>query len=197
MTDRNKAFLRVQEGLIVTLLLLAACPPGPYNAYVLDVTDIDTKGVKWVKTPKGAHVWTPPGLAHKDFYNKVDARIAELSACLQHVRVKSEPIEFERVYVYVPKDWYDSKCSVEQLIPSRVNPKLCLAKKLPLDPKCHWKMRPTSECPCVCNVRAAIVDMYVVAMTPNMKLFKAELARLVLAPKFNNPWQEPVSQCLK
>jgi hypothetical protein len=50
-------------------------------------------------------------------------------------------------------------------------------------------------------VRAAVVDYYVVAATPNMKLFKAELSRLVLyevhGHKYNNPWQDPVKQCLK
>ena len=196
--------LRYIQGLawIVALLLLAACLPSPYYANALDVTDINTKEVKWVETPKKAHIWTPSGLAHNDFYNKVDTYITELSACLQRVGVRSEPIEFERVYVYVPTTWYNSKCSEEQLIPSRVNPELCDSKfrkkGMPLLPKeCHWVTKPTQECPCVCNVRAAIVDMHVVASPPNMKLFKAELARLVLAPHYNNPWVEPVNQCLK
>lgn len=192
--------------VLAGLLLMAGCPPRPYYAHVLDVTDINTRGVKWVETPKKAHIWAPSGLAHNDFYNQVDAYITELSACLQRIGVKSEPIKFERVYVYVPKNWYNSKCSDEQLIPSKVNPELCNAKfkkkGMPLLPKeCHWVTKPTQKCPCVCNVRSAIVDMHVVASPPNMKLFKAELARLVLysthGHKYNNPWVKQVSQCLK
>jgi hypothetical protein len=183
---------------LVTLLALGSCGPDFYRAYLLDVTEYDLDGEEdWDRTPKGAYIRTTPNLAHADFYRQVDEEIEHLSACLIKVKLRKKPIDFSRVAVYVPPDWYNSYCSTEQLLPSRVSYKLCKAKGLEIPKECRGLLKPTPMCPCVCNVRAAIVDMHIVATPPNLKLFKAELSRLILYPKFNNPWQKPLNQCLK
>ena len=185
--------------LLPLLFLLSACGPYFYTApLVQDVTSYNLKGVKdWPRTPKGAYVKTPPDQTNADFRTFVDQEITKLSTCLLKLGLRSEPIKHEKVAVYIPPNWYYSKCAPkEQLIPSRVNPKLCRDKDLTTKKECEWLEKPTKECPCVCNARGAIVDHYIVAVTPNLKLFRAELSRLVLYPKWNNPWKKPLSQCL-
>lgn len=184
--------------VLVAALVLGFCGPYFYSAPLLDVTEYDIEGEEnWDRTPKGAYIWTTSDLAHNDFYRQVDEEIEHLSACLIRLKLRSKPIEFDRVAIYVPPDWYNSYCSSAQLLPSRVNYKLCRAKGLELPKECRGLLKPTPMCPCVCNVRAAIVDMHIVATPPDLKLFKAELSRLVLYPRFNNPWQKPLNQCLK
>lgn len=189
---------------LLVVLLLQSCGPSFYSApTVLDVTKHGFKPsevLTWPRTPKGAYIKTPKDLAHKDFYRHVDEEVSQLSACLLRLGLRKESIRFEKLALYVPPDWYNSTYG-EQLIPSTVDAKLCNTKlkKLglpPIEKKCEWLHKPTRDCPNVCNVRGAIIDGFIVAFTPNRKLLKAELARLVLYPRFNNPWIEPLNQCL-
>jgi hypothetical protein len=126
----------------------------------------------------------------------VDKKVQELETCLMSKGLIKERIRRDWFRVLVPADWYESKCSEDQLIPSKMNPTLCRVKGLVIAKECEWKTRPSAECPCVCNARAAIVDHVAVATGPNLKLFKAELARIVLYPRFNNPWVGAVKGCL-
>lgn len=163
---------------IATLVWAASCPPR-YRGGFLNVTDY--KVGRGRRTPGGVLVvGDVPG-------ERVDQKVAELDACLR--RAGFSAIRKKRFGVFVPPDWYVSKCSGEQLIPSRMPCRLCTeAKGLPLPQKCCGLAKPTLECPCVCNARAAIQDDFWIVTAPNLKLFKAELARLVTG--VNNPWKD-------
>jgi len=183
---------------IIVLSSIITCGPNFYSAPLLDVTYYNLKNVDdWNRTPRGTYINVPQKQSTVNFYRRVDSEIHNLSNCLLGERMIDKPLEYDRIAVYIPHDWYNSECSHEQLIPSRVDYRLCEAKGLEIKEECRGLVKPTTKCPCVCNVRSAVVDRYVVCTTPNLKLFRAELARLVLYPKFNNPWKLPVSKCLK
>jgi hypothetical protein len=145
---------------------------------------------KALKTPAGIRYFGPVDMA------LADKKIAELEKCLKDLGL-IEKIDRDKVGVMIPPDWYVSKCSGQQLIPSKIDYRLCEAKGLVIQRECRKEMKPTKRCPCVCNVRSAVQDSWLIVTTPNMLLFKAELARLVLYPKYNNPWVVPVRKCLR
>lgn len=188
--------LRRLGSLLFLILLLSGCPQTHYYANLLDVTLVDLRGVKWERTPAGIKIWTPPTFKDVEYYKRVDLEVKELSDCLIKVGLRKEPIRMDWVYVYVPSNWYNSLCSEEQLIPSRISYTLCEKKGLKIDPNCRTVAAPTRECPCPCNARAAVAGGYVIVTAPNLKLLKSELSRLVLYPKYNYPWVAPLNQCL-
>ena len=117
----------------------------------------------------------------------IDEKVSELELCLNTSGVLKGKIRRDWFGVLIPPDWYTSECTGEQMIPSRISYLLC-------EKKPGVKIPETCRCPC--NVRSAIQDNWLIVTTPNLKLFKAELARLVLWPRHNNPWKDSrVSQC--
>jgi len=186
-------------------LLWGGCPQAGYRGNFLKVTPNSFKGVAWKKTPDKVTVWAPTSIANLEFYKLIDQKTAELEACLKGKGLLPLPkIHREWFAVYVPKDWYKSKCTEEQMIPSSIDYRLCEKKKIngipiKIPEHCRYVVKPTEACPCPCNARAAIQmgPVHVIVTAPNLKLFKAELARVVLWPKYNMPWVKPVSECLR
>jgi hypothetical protein len=190
--------------LAFTLLFTTGCPP-PSRYPGRNFQNVTLEPIK-----KSEAKPTPAGIllivnksqqSFTDLAKLVDTKTTELEACLQKNGVLAKKIRRDWFGVYIPKGWYVSTCSKEQLIPSRISYKLCEAKKhdgepIKIEEECRNHTHPTEICPCVCNVRAAIHYNFWVVTTPNFKLFKAELARLVTNQ--NNPWtNKKISSCLK
>lgn len=160
--------------LLLLLTLMNVSCSECYTGYFSNVTKYDIKG-DYVYTPKGIRVY----LNGNDVdVGLIDTKVDELEFCL------GEKIHRECFYVYIPKDWYTSPCSGEQVIPSTVDAQLCRDKGIDIPIECELVDYPTEECPCPCNVRATIQDDKVVVTTPNLKLFKMPLARIVVYPLY-------------
>ena len=182
-------------GLIVAvlvgaaLLLLPACPSPGYHGHFTNVTNYHLK--KETTTPRGIVV---SGTHDASVLAAIDLKVDQVELCLA-MMMPTVQLEREWFGVAIPPDWYVSTCSGEQLIPSAVDYRLCEAKGLDIPDACHFVQKPTAQCPCVCNVRSVIQDDYWVLTTPNLKLFKAELIRLVA--NINNVWiDERLQPCL-
>jgi len=199
----------------LTIILLAAslvscsCPTSqllhnPYRAQLLAVTRHKVPPCKeWKKTPKQTPVWTPPAQDTEAFRTLVDTKVGELSACLVKASHLMEPIRRRSFGVMVAPDWYKSTCTEEQMIPSWTPYSLCEQKKMPdgspvkIPVVCRGLTHPSKVCPCPCNFRVAVLRSNIIVVTPNLKLFKSELARVVLFPKHNNPWTDKtVAACV-
>lgn len=180
----------------ILIISTAGCPATRYPGPFANVTKykIPSKGGKL--TPKGIRVIVPAKDDKPELYKQIDQKADELEACLLQTGALKKKLQRGWFGVYIPADWYVSACSKEQLVPSTVSYKLCEAKGLKIEEECRNHERPTSICPCVCNVRATIQNDYWVVTAPNLKLFKAELARL--STNQNNPWAvEIIQKCLK
>jgi len=189
-------------GILLLSVLLAGCPHR-YSNNFLKITDYDLNSVKWERTPKGIRVkgdW-------RETHLRIDQLTDELEKCFRE-RGLAKSIRRNEFAVFIPPDWYPSKCGTgELLVPSRVDYRLCEQKKDPegnpikIPVECRDATRPTKECPCPCNVRATIQPgpRYPVIVTaPNLKLYKTELARVVLYARTNTPWADKeVAPCLK
>lgn len=178
--------------LSACLVLMAAafhfsgCPESAYPfRNFLDLTDY--KHPEWKQTAAGVRYWAPDVDDSLELQQSIDAQVEELSACLTHVNPRWE-VRKDWFEVLVPEDWYCSYCTGEQLIPSAPPCQSCRDKGLSLADECCGLETPTELCPCVCNVRAIVQDNRVVVTTPNLKLLKAELTRLVTG--VNNPWAD-------
>ncbi len=118
----------------------------------------------------------------------ITSELAKKADCRTDVGVPR--VRFDNIYiktcfkVKVPNDWEYSKCyPEEQLLPISAPDALCEAKGL----------HPTPECPC--RWRVETQDDYIIVSPPNLKLFKAELARMVTG--CNNVWIVPqIIACL-
>jgi hypothetical protein len=176
--------------LAIAALLLTACPQRGYGPwYFSNVTayPVNRKAAK--KTPGGVQYIAPTKDDTTAFRADLDAKVVALEKCLGYA------VRRDWFLAYVPADWYVSKCSGEQLVPSLAPCKLCRDKGLVLPDKCCGVMKPTTACPCVCNFRAVLQGDYVVT-APNLKLFSAELLRLVTGEI--NVWTKPeLVKCLK
>ena len=183
-------------GGVFIITLTAGCPPKSYPGGYMNVTSYKlNKNNTWV-TPKGIRVVAEKKQATMEFFKLIDQKTAELEACLLKSGASKQKINRQWFGVHVPNNWYVSKCSKEQLVPSRVSYKLCEAKGLKIEEECRNHELPTEICPCVCNVRATIQDDFWIVTGPNLKLFKTELARL--HTNKNGPWKYPeISRCLK
>lgn len=179
---------------IVALLVSCGCPrlSSPYSAFLSSPTDYEMPPCgEWKTTPSGTPIWAPAAFDTIEFRKQVDAAVGKLELCLG-IKIRRSGFA-----VFIPSDWYVSKCSGEQLVPSLADCKLCRAKGLVISEECCGLRRPTIKCPCVCNFRATVQRSRVIVTAPNMKLFKTELARLVLYPKHNNPWADPaIATCV-
>lgn len=207
--DHPSAFSALMGTIILVFVLFAvffwiSCPSPGYKGNFLTITPDDLTNVAWKKTPKKTQVWAPPTISTLDFYQLIDQKTDELEKCLKGLNLLPLPtIHRDWFAVYVPTDWYTSTCTKEQMIPSSIDYRLCEKKKrdgeyIKIPEHCRYVVKPTELCPCPCNARAAIKmgPVHVIVTAPNLKLFKAELARVVLWPKYNMPWVAPVSGCL-
>ena len=85
--------------------------------------------------------------------------------------------------VYIATDSTVSPCTGHQLLPYPAPDRLCLDKG----------QEPTAECPC--RWRGAIQDGYWIVVTPDLRMLKEQVTRLVL--NLNNPWSRPeLARCL-
>jgi hypothetical protein len=172
------------------LLMSCGCPKHTYPGAFLNITNYKYDCEKALRIRDGVRYFKP---ADPD---KIDLKTIELEKCLIGLGLLTKRIDRNKIGVMIAPDWYKSTCSGQQLIPSRIDYKLCVKKGLPINTKCIHVVKPTKECPCPCNARSAIQDNWLIVTTPNMLLFKAELTRLILWPKYNNPWVKPLNQCL-
>lgn len=145
-----------------------------------------TKNKKVSRTPEGITVY----LNGADIdLKKIDDIVDSLEICLG-IKIHRECFE-----IYIPTDWYISTCSGEQLLPIAAPHEQCEAKGLELPENCWGLNHPTDACPCVCNYRVSTQRNFLIVVTPNLKLLKAELARLVTG--VNNPWiDNDIKECL-
>lgn len=118
----------------------------------------------------------------------IDEETAELQDCRidgYEFRTEFDPeitINRDCLVVKIATDWSVSPCSGQQVFPCNIDPAVCEAKGIEV----------TEECPCMC--RSMIQDENVIITTPDLYLFRGELARMITG--CNNPWFDPVSQCL-
>ena len=196
---------------VILVLLLhglgcGSCPKlvDPYRAYLAQVTDHKIPPCdQWTKTPKTTPFWAPSRYATDQMKQLVDTKVDALESCLLQAGVLSLPIRRSGFAVMVAPDWYVSTCTGEQMIPSRADYRLCEQKKNPdgtpvkIPEECRGLTHPTASCPCPCNFRVAVLRSNIIVVTPNLKLFKPELARVVLYPNYNNPWTDAkVAACV-
>ena len=123
--------------------------------------------------------------------DQIDELTIQLEECLDIV------IPRDCFIVKVAPNWYNSQCSGQEVFPCNTPISVCLAKEditiddlclLPLGEEC-----PPNKCRCAC--RATIQDNFIIVTTPDLRLYKAELARMVLG--INNPWTAEYSHCLR
>jgi hypothetical protein len=203
--SRNQIWLRgvllllaIAVVFVMAIFALPGCPATRYPGGFQTVTP-------QYKPKKSSAKATPGGVllivkkssqSFAELGALVDKKTTELEACLLKTGALKKKIRRDWFGVYIPKDWYVSSCSKEQLVPSKVSYKLCEAKGLKIEEECRFHVYPTEICPCVCNIRAGIHWDFWIVTGPNLKLFKAELARLTTNQ--NNPWAVPaITQCLK
>ena len=110
----------------------------------------------------------------------IDQLVDELTEC---VEIDLRP---DCLVVKIPPDWYVSQCTRSQLFPCDNDQQECL-DKCDGDQDCIDQMILDFE-RCPCNCRARIQDENIIVTTPDMLLFKAELARMIT--HHNNPWPE-------
>jgi hypothetical protein len=173
---------------VLALLALSGCPQKGYGPWFYqDVTSYRLPS-QWARTPHGVRYHAPPADDTLAFRVALDGHTEALEACL------GVTVRRDWFAVYVPADWYTSTCSGEQLVPSAMPCKLCRDKGLTISDACCRETRPTAECPCVCNARATLQGDAVIT-APNLKLYRAELTRLVTGQI--NPWIVPeLARCL-
>jgi len=161
--------------LILTALLILGCnSEGPQYCYsgnyeTLKRYDLDFSA----QTPGG--IWVDPTGQDIDLA-KIDTLTDELESCL------GTRINRECIGVKIPDDWFVSECSGEELLPIPAPPELCDAKGLPRDCGSYW--------------RVETQDDNIIVTPPGLKLYKAELARIVTGE--NNVWVVPqITACLQ
>lgn len=195
--------IAVVFALLFVFLFSTGCPATSYggNFYNSAVVAPPKKGDA-KPTPAGILlIVKKASKSFEELGKTVDTKTSELEVCLKKNGVITEPIRRKWFGVYIPESWYVSKCSGQQMIPSRVYYKLCEQKKLNGEPikieeECRQHTHPTELCPCPCNVRSSIHYNFWIVTTPDFRLYKAELARLVTGQ--NNPWaNKKISSCLK
>lgn len=173
-------------------LFCSSCPTG-YNNYWSNCTDYEIDAATGVVSPGGVLVVRDDTEVTSTFLYFVAIAVHNFDACMQ---AQGWPrLNKKWLGIYIPADWYVSRCSGEQLVPSTVAYQLCVDKGLFLPEECRGVHAPTEICPCVCNVRATIQDNFWIVTAPNFKLFTTELARLVTGE--GSPWSnDRISPCL-
>lgn len=174
---------------VFAVLLACAATSRSYNSRLASVTSYS------VQTPEST-TW---GVKYGGPLDPVvlDTLVARVSACLARIpepspeakvvmdcpdrplRREVDPALFD---VMVAHDWRPSAFDRnEQVFPCHVDPQLCRDKGL----------EPSVEKPCQC--RATVQGGRTIIVTPNLKLFPAELVRLVTA--CNYVWEPALSEC--
>lgn len=172
---------------VIAFLFLISCQNPCYFNYYTNVTDYPISSDS--RTPEGIAIRTN---GQDVDLSKIDALTDYVESCL------GIPVNRDCLSVVVPADWYDS-CEpqdgkIQQVFPCRVSPQLCIDKGLPPDPDCVPGQLPSEDCPCPCNCRATIQDENVIVTAPNLRLYSAELIRMVTG--VNNIWtDEEVVKC--
>jgi hypothetical protein len=175
--------------VLVAVLLFAGCPQRGYGPWFYQDVTAYRLPSQWARTPGGVRYRAPSAVDTPAWRASLDAHTEALERCL------GVTVRRDWFTVYVPADWYTSTCSGEQLVPSAMPCALCRDKGLVISDACCLEARPTPQCPCVCNARATLQGDAVVT-APNLRLYKAELARLVTGEI--NPWIVPeLARCLQ
>lgn len=184
MGNRIKIFL----ALILSALILLGCEQTCYQHHnYATLSDYSTKNKSAEYTESGVKVYLNDNYTS---LTEVDKKTIELEQCL------GISIPRECFAVYVPSDWYISACSGQELLPVPAPLEQCRVKGLEIADECEGLEKPTPECPCVCNYRVSLQDNYLIVVTPNLLLYKAELARLVTG--INNVWaDDEIRECIK
>lgn len=182
---------------VLLTVFLFGCPNDTYPFRVMNVTSyVVPPRSQATRTKLGTFVHRVDGVAiTQEFLDEIDRRSVALAQCLKKNKVWDH-INYNWIEIFVPSDHYVSSCSGEQLIPSRPAIRECTIKGIVIPQKCVGLKAPQlPDCPCVCNHRAVVQNNGIIITAPNLKLYKAELARLVLAAQ--NPWLQPkVAACL-
>lgn len=156
-----------------------------YNNNYLSFTNYNKENYKELKTEYGITVYSNQEMD----LNDIDKKTKELETCLG-IKIKKNCFA-----VLIPDDWFYSVASNQQLLPYAAPIELCWDKGLDVPKECSGVALPTIACPITCNWRVATQDNFLIITPPNLLLYKAELARLVLG--VNNVWEEPAtSVCL-
>ncbi len=173
--------------LFLCFSVFLSCNDNCYYNYYANVTDYKVEAD--ARTPILGILVTTNGQVVD--LARIDEIILSVENCLG-MELKRECLE-----VVVPPDWYVSYCvnpEGEELFPCRIDPQVCADKGLSIDPDCVPGQLPDDDCPCPCNCRATIQDENVIITTPNLKLFSAELIRMMTG--VNNIWLNPeLSKC--
>lgn len=145
-----------------------------------------------MSTPKGIRV--DPG-GHNISYSKIDRYTNELETCL------GVPIRRNAFVVKFPTDVYRSPCSGAELFPCNASDYVCRRKVdagmllLPDSPCTLEEMSSCVQCPCAC--RGAVQNNWAIIVTPDMVLYKATLASLVLEISAAKVWgDKEIAKCL-
>lgn len=178
----------------VMFSLSAHCPPPSYNPHYLNVTKVSFRLDELQHSPNGVQYRIPENVDEVRFVQMLDEKTVALEKCL------GRDLHLEWFAVIVPENWYKSQCTGQLMIPSNVDYRLCEQKKMPdgtlvkIPVECREVIEPTDKCPCPCNfrsiaqVRWAGTPLAAVITAPDLKLYKAELARLVTG--VNNVWTD-------
>jgi len=173
-------------------VVLVSCQQTHYENYYYSFTNYKLDNYNKHKTSGGVSVYSNESFEA----TKIDGVVDGMEECL------GIPIRRDWFVVLIPDDWFESPCSEsnEQLLPYSAPIEFCTEdKELDIPKECKgipYEYRlPTKTCPCVCNWRVATQEDYIIVVTPNLKLFHAELARVVTG--INNPWKnEWTRNCL-
>ncbi len=160
--------------LVIGLILLTqiyGCTDPCYNNHYLDITTYDIS--QNLSTTNGIKVDDPQ---RELDLAELDRQTTSLEECLRIT------VNRQCLIVKVAPDWYTSPCSGQQLFPCDIPISVCEDKGITL----------TEECPC--NCRAIIQNENTIIVTPDLLLYRAELARMVTG--VNNPWVPTLSHCL-
>lgn len=160
----------------------------PYVSHLASVTNYTVSTQR--RSPAGVHYGGDLD------YLLLDQKVGRVAVCLrdikeptpeEHAAMECLPgpirrdVTLENFDVFLAPDWRKSACSGELVFKCGIDPKYCLEKGV----------TPTEECPCRC--RATIQNGRTVVTAPNMKLFNAELVRLVTG--CNVIWNGPLAEC--
>jgi hypothetical protein len=160
--------------ILVLTLFLFNCPDE--NCYPNNYPNITSYEINITNTTNtGINIDDP--LEEIDI-EELERQTSALEECL------GVTIDRNCLLVKVAPDWYISPCSGNQLFPCNINIQECLDKGLTLED--------LEECPC--NCRARIQDNNIIIVTPDLLIYRGELARMVLG--VNNPWPR-YSHCLQ
>lgn len=190
-TSKNKpGFLVCSLLLIFLAVIMWGCPSRGYPTRFAKLTNYKIRRANAQKTEGGVLYDCPAKCCDKKWRANLDKKVKEVEQCI------GQSVNRDWFMVYIPKDYWTSKCTGNQMI-AAMHPiwKGCATKEIKIKPECRKVLRPTEKCPCPCALRAVIQDHWAIVTTPSLYIFKSELIRIVTGE--NNPWIHPVyKKCL-